>query len=271
MEGPTAVVDSATQSRFQEAVNFLNENKNNFAFDTDKQLALYGLFKQASLGRCNAPKPGFFDFVGKEKWNAWNRLGDMSKEKAMQDYVELVGQLVPSWKAKKDEKGQEQTALPPAAPPKKKGMVVFSRPTMSDDEDDSSDYDSDDEEQEKDTCYYAGEQDWQQVLQLLEEKRYTIGHQDSEGRTVLHWAADRGNAEMLQKLLQRGGASVVNVQDVEGMTPLHYACLSENEAIVRLLLENGAKVDVQSNDGATPAELADGASIQELVSAWKSE
>ena len=34
---------------------------------------------QSTVGKCNAEKPGAFDFVGKAKWNAWNSLGDMSQ------------------------------------------------------------------------------------------------------------------------------------------------------------------------------------------------
>ena len=34
---------------------------------------------QGSIGKCNSPKPGAFDFVGKAKWTAWNDLGDLSK------------------------------------------------------------------------------------------------------------------------------------------------------------------------------------------------
>lgn len=34
---------------------------------------------QSTIGKCNAPKPGMMDFVGKAKWEAWNGLGDMSQ------------------------------------------------------------------------------------------------------------------------------------------------------------------------------------------------
>ena len=34
---------------------------------------------QATIGPCNAPKPGAFDFVGKAKWTAWNELGTLSQ------------------------------------------------------------------------------------------------------------------------------------------------------------------------------------------------
>ena len=37
------------------------------------------LFVEASAGKCNDPKPGAFDFVGRAKWTAWNDLGDLSK------------------------------------------------------------------------------------------------------------------------------------------------------------------------------------------------
>lgn len=33
------------------------------------------------------------DFVGKAKWDAWNALGDMSKEEAMKQYVEAFEKM----------------------------------------------------------------------------------------------------------------------------------------------------------------------------------
>ena len=41
-------------------------------------LFFYGRYKQATIGPCNVDKPSFFDFQGKQKWNAWKNLGDMS-------------------------------------------------------------------------------------------------------------------------------------------------------------------------------------------------
>nr|XP_058972975.1 enoyl-CoA delta isomerase 2-like [Pocillopora verrucosa] len=59
----------------------------------DHKLKLYALFKQGSIGKCNSPKPGAFDFVGKAKWTAWNDLGDLSKADAQQKYVDYVNDL----------------------------------------------------------------------------------------------------------------------------------------------------------------------------------
>ncbi|XP_046843616.1 enoyl-CoA delta isomerase 2-like isoform X2 [Xenia sp. Carnegie-2017] len=55
---------------------------------------MYALFKQGSLGKCNTPKPGTLDFVGKAKWNAWNDLGDLSQVDAQKQYIALVETLL---------------------------------------------------------------------------------------------------------------------------------------------------------------------------------
>ncbi len=52
--------------------------------DSSDLLYLYARFKQAHEGPCNVPKPGFFDFSGKQKWAAWKDLLDLSREKAME-------------------------------------------------------------------------------------------------------------------------------------------------------------------------------------------
>ncbi|XP_077993672.1 acyl-CoA-binding domain-containing protein 5-like [Glandiceps talaboti] len=48
----------------------------------------YGLYKQATEGPCDKSKPGFWDVVGRQKWDAWSKLGDMTKQQAMQCYVD---------------------------------------------------------------------------------------------------------------------------------------------------------------------------------------
>jgi acyl-CoA-binding protein len=51
-------------------------------------LRFYSYFKQATEGPCMAPRPAFWEVVKKMKWEAWNRLGNMSQEEAMNNYVE---------------------------------------------------------------------------------------------------------------------------------------------------------------------------------------
>ncbi|KAJ8303318.1 hypothetical protein KUTeg_019714 [Tegillarca granosa] len=54
------------------------------------------MFKQSTIGKCNAPKPGMMDFVGKAKWEAWNGLGDMSQDDAKKTYIEFINSLAGS-------------------------------------------------------------------------------------------------------------------------------------------------------------------------------
>ena len=61
--------------------------------DNDTLLRLYALYKQGAEGDASGPKPGFFDFVGTAKYEAWEKLAGMSSEQAMKKYVELVKKL----------------------------------------------------------------------------------------------------------------------------------------------------------------------------------
>ncbi|MCR6496069.1 acyl-CoA-binding protein [Thermomonas sp. S9] len=61
--------------------------------DNDTLLRLYALYKQGSEGDVSGPKPGFFDFVGTAKYEAWAKLKGTSQDEAMQKYVDLVKKL----------------------------------------------------------------------------------------------------------------------------------------------------------------------------------
>jgi len=61
--------------------------------DNDTMLRLYALYKQGSEGDVSGPKPGFFDFVGTAKYEAWAKLKGTAQEQAMQHYVDLVRKL----------------------------------------------------------------------------------------------------------------------------------------------------------------------------------
>ena len=61
--------------------------------DNDTLLRLYALYKQGSEGDVSGPKPGFFDFVGTAKYEAWAKIQGTSQDEAMQKYVDLVKKL----------------------------------------------------------------------------------------------------------------------------------------------------------------------------------
>ncbi|KAG5851092.1 hypothetical protein ANANG_G00089350 [Anguilla anguilla] len=71
------------------------------------KLKIYALFKQATQGPCNTPKPGMLDFVNKAKWDAWKSLGNVSQDEAKQDYINLISSLVAA-------EGPAQVAAKPA-------------------------------------------------------------------------------------------------------------------------------------------------------------
>ena len=61
--------------------------------DNDTLLKLYALYKQGAEGDVSGPKPGFFDFVGTAKYEAWAKLKGTGADEAMKKYVELVRKL----------------------------------------------------------------------------------------------------------------------------------------------------------------------------------
>ena len=61
--------------------------------ENDTLLRLYALYKQGAEGDVSGPKPGFFDFVGTAKYEAWAKLKGTNQDEAMQKYVDLVKKL----------------------------------------------------------------------------------------------------------------------------------------------------------------------------------
>ncbi len=56
-------------------------------------LDLYSLYKQATLGDVQGDRPGGFDFRGAAKYDAWATRRGLSRDEAMQAYVDLVESL----------------------------------------------------------------------------------------------------------------------------------------------------------------------------------
>ena len=61
--------------------------------DNDTLLRLYALYKQGADGDVSGPKPGFFDFVGTAKYEAWAKLAGTGQDDAKQKYIDLVKKL----------------------------------------------------------------------------------------------------------------------------------------------------------------------------------
>jgi ankyrin repeat protein len=83
-----------------------------------------------------------------------------------------------------------------------------------------------------------------------------VNASQGDGMSALHWAAERGDAEMAAMLVQ-AGASVAAVTRIGHYTPLHVACESGNAPVVEILLGAGADVHARTlPGGTTPLHLA---------------
>ncbi|XP_060146356.1 acyl-CoA-binding domain-containing protein 4 isoform X6 [Globicephala melas] len=92
------------QKQFQAAVSVIQSLPKNGSYRPSykEMLRFYSYYKQATMGPCLVPQPGFWDPIGRYKCllsprDAWNSLGKMSREQAMSAYVtemKLVAQRV---------------------------------------------------------------------------------------------------------------------------------------------------------------------------------
>ncbi len=61
--------------------------------DNNTLLKLYAMFKQGSEGDVSGKRPGFTDFKGRAKYDAWAKLKGTQGKEAMKGYIQLVEKL----------------------------------------------------------------------------------------------------------------------------------------------------------------------------------
>ncbi|KAF3440851.1 hypothetical protein FNV43_RR19137 [Rhamnella rubrinervis] len=61
------------------------------------KMKLYGLHMIATQGPCLEPQPMALKVSARAKWNAWQELGGMSPEMAMEQYISLLSESIPKW------------------------------------------------------------------------------------------------------------------------------------------------------------------------------
>jgi ankyrin repeat protein len=94
------------------------------------------------------------------------------------------------------------------------------------------------------------------AIRALLDAGAQVDEVDSDGITVLGWAAIGNRVEMARLLIQRGAD--VNHVDKKGMTPLLYAASIDfgDSAMIDLLLKSGARPGARTKEGLTAADLA---------------
>lgn len=78
----------------------------------------------------------------------------------------------------------------------------------------------------------------------------------STAEGFLHVLVVRGHAKVLDYLLERAAAGVMNRRDRNGLTPLHLAAHCGNEECTRVLLKHNAYLHVTDRSGKTPTMVA---------------
>ncbi|WP_208130734.1 ankyrin repeat domain-containing protein [Hymenobacter sp. KCTC 23674] len=95
------------------------------------------------------------------------------------------------------------------------------------------------------------------LLAWLIDNRADINHQDRDGYTALHCAAERKN-ELGAKLLLEAGAQI-DIADIHGNTPLWTAVFNAkgDMRLVQLYVQAGANLDNLNKYQRTPRQLAE--------------
>lgn len=192
---------SDTETTFNKACDYLQHLVNQL--DANALLEFYGLYKQATVGPCNTAKPGIFSVNARAKWNAWNDLGSMmNKECAMQKYIAKLNEIEPDWN-RNDSSTTKKT--------KKPAWVSVSMPLAA--------AESDDEQKGTKTLIdHVKDGNVDEVLAFIgstlslepqqqrdnSAKNSKVNEYDADGLGAIHWAADRGYADILEILLQNG-------------------------------------------------------------------
>uniref|UniRef100_A0A1A9WJ39 ANK_REP_REGION domain-containing protein n=1 Tax=Glossina brevipalpis TaxID=37001 RepID=A0A1A9WJ39_9MUSC len=102
-----------------------------------------------------------------------------------------------------------------------------------------------------------------QVQLALEAKSHDV-NSELNGRYPLHYAADYGQYDVLEYLINKGAN--INIMDKHGITPLLAAIWEGHTKCVKLLLEKGAEQNGQTPDGKSYVEAAEKEEIRRLLS-----
>lgn len=92
------------------------------------------------------------------------------------------------------------------------------------------------------------------VRLLLTEYQQDINATDESGATVLHVAAENGNMNTVELLIDH--QVELNARDKKGRTALHLAAKEGHVRIIRILLRNGAEVDLVDYSGNSALHYA---------------
>jgi len=102
------------------------------------------------------------------------------------------------------------------------------------------------------------------AVRALVQQRADVNAPEGDGMTALHWAAERGDADIAALLLKAGARAQAETR-IGRYTPLHVAAKSGSAAVVRALVDAGANVNAATATGAVPLHFAAASGSSEAV------
>lgn len=106
--------------------------------------------------------------------------------------------------------------------------------------------------------------DLDSVKEIIEHEKLDVNSM-IDGRRPIHYAADYGQKEIIEYLIQLGAN--VNSLDKHGISALLAAIWEGHIECCRLLISKGAKIDGRTPDGMSYIDAAENAEIKSLLMA----
>ncbi|KAG1696108.1 Acyl-CoA-binding domain-containing protein 6 [Nymphon striatum] len=179
------------------------------SLDNNNLLYLYGLYKQSTVGPCNIAKPAFYDIKGKQKWESWKTLGEMSKEESMIKYIEKIKEIAPELNFHPEDSNKNtDNQIKQNYSLGGRSVSTLANPDENINDDVKTVFD------------WVKEGHLTNVRQSLGCNFDKANMKDENGMALLHWACDRGHTDIVQLLLSHDAE--IDIKDNDGQTPLHY-------------------------------------------------
>ena len=91
---------------------------------------------------------------------------------------------------------------------------------------------------------------------MLEADPTLVNQYDSQGFTAVHWAAKKGDVDLLRLLYGSGAALNLPALTEDKMLPIHWASSDGRIGAIRFFLDHKQDVNAQDNNGCTPVVIA---------------
>ena len=97
---------------YRHSMRFYKDNEGkSVVLDYNDKLKLVAMSQQALHGpmdKANLPDLGVLDVIGRDRRNAWSKLGQMTKSEAMSEFVEMVSMKMPQYSTYLDTMKQQE-------------------------------------------------------------------------------------------------------------------------------------------------------------------